>query len=479
MAQNPDDPLSRSLIGKIAVGRGFLTEQELEEHRRSEQAAGGPLPLLEYLLEKKGLSPEQVIDLLRAKAHPIAEDGRRAEVAKTTKPARPPGEAGVIPADDDVLSIEPAGPAPRDLAESSDPAIAPRLTPSVTADDDPVLIEPAAVGPEGDADPSATTRRIPRSAPPSVAVSATSAPQPLSAGQDSASSAGPASATSAGYKMRFGYLAVRLGYVTPDQLGVALDTQKFLQKKGRPSRLGEVLVSQGILEGKHVLTLLKLQGKTLLRCGGCGTRFNAERFDPAHPLPCRKCGKPLAAAAPGDVADAPSAQGTFVNLPAVRGLDPSSFRAPETSLPVLPETAVPAVPLGRPVSSSRLRAVPGPSEPSEGRRVGESERPGVPIADAPTRGEPGRTTLQRSDVPTPRRRPAPRLPNSTNTATTRPPRRPTRCPAGSGPPAARVFSPPFSAAGFFPSWAGRTPATGLRRPPPGRPPSRPAPPRPP
>ncbi|MEK7866032.1 MAG: hypothetical protein AAB434_05070, partial [Planctomycetota bacterium] len=60
--------------------------------------------------------------------------------------------------------------------------------------------------------------------------------------------------------------AVDLGLLSPEQLKETIREQGVLARRGKPMRLGELLVEKGFLSVEQVEQLLGKQGKRLMRC---------------------------------------------------------------------------------------------------------------------------------------------------------------------------------------------------------------------
>jgi hypothetical protein len=68
-------------------------------------------------------------------------------------------------------------------------------------------------------------------------------------------------------RVRFGEVAVELGYLTPDQLRHILSIQQQETYTERPHRhIGRICIDEGLLSLSNVLTVLERQG---LMTGGC------------------------------------------------------------------------------------------------------------------------------------------------------------------------------------------------------------------
>lgn len=86
----------------------------------------------------------------------------------------------------------------------------------------------------------------------------------------------------------FGKVAVRLGFVSQDQLNECLD----VQKRGGPEstlRLGELMTRRGIVGPEQVRRVVEVQSGMAIPCPSCSTLHNVVMFMPGASIPCRKC----------------------------------------------------------------------------------------------------------------------------------------------------------------------------------------------
>ena len=74
---------------------------------------------------------------------------------------------------------------------------------------------------------------------------------------------------SVGRRVRLGELAVSLGFVSPQQVGAAVVAQGELAQRGRPEKLGRVLISQGALADTQLAYLLSCQASATHQCPEC------------------------------------------------------------------------------------------------------------------------------------------------------------------------------------------------------------------
>jgi hypothetical protein len=86
----------------------------------------------------------------------------------------------------------------------------------------------------------------------------------------------------------FGKVAVRLGFVTQDQLSECLGLQK---REGPESalRLGDLMTRRGLVGPEQVRRVMEVQAGLAVPCTGCGTLHNVVMFMPGATIPCRKC----------------------------------------------------------------------------------------------------------------------------------------------------------------------------------------------
>lgn len=73
LAEGPEEerPARRDdRLGQLAVGWGYLTEEQLEAALAEQRAAGTRLPLGEILLRKRWLTSEQLLRLLVSQRRP-------------------------------------------------------------------------------------------------------------------------------------------------------------------------------------------------------------------------------------------------------------------------------------------------------------------------------------------------------------------------------------------------------------------------
>ncbi len=91
----------------------------------------------------------------------------------------------------------------------------------------------------------------------------------------------------------FGKLVLSRGWATPDVVDKCLAELEALERRGVQKQLGEIMVEKGILNTTQVQELLAEQDRSIVRCDGCGARYNAAGVDPSRDLKCPKCGATL------------------------------------------------------------------------------------------------------------------------------------------------------------------------------------------
>ncbi|MDP7033322.1 MAG: SUMF1/EgtB/PvdO family nonheme iron enzyme [Planctomycetota bacterium] len=88
----------------------------------------------------------------------------------------------------------------------------------------------------------------------------------------------------------FGEIAVQRKKLTQEQLQAALQEQKLRNNQNNPVRLGQILGEHGYLSPADVQDILIRQGKRVVRCRSCKSKFNITSYDANRQYPCRKCG---------------------------------------------------------------------------------------------------------------------------------------------------------------------------------------------
>jgi len=86
----------------------------------------------------------------------------------------------------------------------------------------------------------------------------------------------------------FGKVAVKLGFLTQNQVTECLD----LQKRGDGEaalRLGELMVRRGLIGPVQVRRVVEVQAGLAIPCPSCATLHNIVMFMPGATIPCRQC----------------------------------------------------------------------------------------------------------------------------------------------------------------------------------------------
>lgn len=87
----------------------------------------------------------------------------------------------------------------------------------------------------------------------------------------------------------FGKVAVRLGFLTQDQLAECLELHKRADPPESALRLGELMVRRGIVGPEQVRRVIEVQAGLAVPCPACTTLHNVVMFMPGSTIPCRKC----------------------------------------------------------------------------------------------------------------------------------------------------------------------------------------------
>jgi len=92
--------------------------------------------------------------------------------------------------------------------------------------------------------------------------------------------------------MTLGRLAIEKGYCSEQQVHECIREQAKLERFNLFFRLGEVMVSRGVLRAEQVMELLQSQNITILGCPACFSKFNVLNFKDGMQIACPKCGHP-------------------------------------------------------------------------------------------------------------------------------------------------------------------------------------------
>ena len=90
---------------------------------------------------------------------------------------------------------------------------------------------------------------------------------------------------------RFGEIAVSRFGVDIEAILDGLNEQERLKETDLRCPLGQILMSRGLLGPSQVAEILALQGRRVMGCVECKSRFTVVDFDPTKFYECRKCPK--------------------------------------------------------------------------------------------------------------------------------------------------------------------------------------------
>lgn len=86
----------------------------------------------------------------------------------------------------------------------------------------------------------------------------------------------------------FGQIALRLQYITPDQLNECLREQQGIGGAGT-LLLGQILLRKNYLTVEHFLEVLQRQKKEVARCPACGAFYDVHARYEGSKFVCSKC----------------------------------------------------------------------------------------------------------------------------------------------------------------------------------------------
>lgn len=90
--------------------------------------------------------------------------------------------------------------------------------------------------------------------------------------------------------MTLGRLAIEQGHCSEQQVHDCIREQAKLERFNLFFRLGEVMVSKGVLSAEQVHGLLQSQNITILGCPSCFSKFNVLNYEDGMSIACPKCG---------------------------------------------------------------------------------------------------------------------------------------------------------------------------------------------
>ena len=85
----------------------------------------------------------------------------------------------------------------------------------------------------------------------------------------------------------FGQIALRLDYITTDQLNEGLRDQEVAG--GSPPRIGEILLRKNILTSGQFEEVLQRQNKEVAKCPNCGVYYDVHGRYAGNKFVCSKC----------------------------------------------------------------------------------------------------------------------------------------------------------------------------------------------
>lgn len=88
----------------------------------------------------------------------------------------------------------------------------------------------------------------------------------------------------------FGQIALRLDYITADQLSESLREQEAAGAAGSALLLGQILLRKEYLSVEQFLEVLHRQNKEVAKCPGCGVFYDVHGRYAGSKFVCSKCG---------------------------------------------------------------------------------------------------------------------------------------------------------------------------------------------
>ena len=97
---------------------------------------------------------------------------------------------------------------------------------------------------------------------------------------------------------KFGELCIEKGFASSAQVAECLAIQDRLKREGKHFRIGQILIEKKYVAVRQAQLILKIQGKKILRCPACETKFNIRRYKSQKKYRCPKCANELVSSAP-------------------------------------------------------------------------------------------------------------------------------------------------------------------------------------
>ncbi len=99
---------------------------------------------------------------------------------------------------------------------------------------------------------------------------------------------------------RFGELCRENGFASAEQIEECLKIQAGLKKEKKNFRLGQILIEKKYINTRQAKQVLEMQGKKILRCPPCDTKYNIRNFKEGKRYQCPKCDSELVSSTPSN-----------------------------------------------------------------------------------------------------------------------------------------------------------------------------------
>lgn len=96
-------------------------------------------------------------------------------------------------------------------------------------------------------------------------------------------------------KKKFGDLCIEKGFASKAQVEECLAIQARLKKEGKHFRIGQILIEKKYVAFRQAQFVLEIQGKKIMRCESCDTKFNIRNYKSTKKYQCPKCADILTA----------------------------------------------------------------------------------------------------------------------------------------------------------------------------------------
>lgn len=91
-------------------------------------------------------------------------------------------------------------------------------------------------------------------------------------------------------KKKFGEYCVEKGFASQAQVDECIAIQSKLKKEGKHFRIGQILIEKKYVAFRQAQYILEMQGKKIMRCESCDTKFNIRNYKSNKKYKCPKCG---------------------------------------------------------------------------------------------------------------------------------------------------------------------------------------------